>query len=307
MNETEFTFQTKDGVSIFSRKWLPEGEVRGILQIAHGMAEHSARYADFAHFMNKNGFAVYADDHRGHGKTAGTVKKMGYFADKNGWEKVLGDIHQLSGIAKKEYPDVPFFLLGHSMGSFFSRNYIQLFGNEVDGVILSGTAAHPGILGNIGIGIAKSLGAVFGKKNPSVFMNQLSFGTFNKPFKPNRTLFDWLSRDPQVADQYIADPYCGAIFSFGFFADMLHGILLINQPENIKKIPKNLPIYIFSGDKDPVGEFGKGVKRVHKAFKDADIQDVTIKLYKDGRHEMLNEINRAEVYADVLGWVNGRL
>ena len=301
MKSDTFTFKTSDGIQIFTYKWMPDepSAVKGIVQIAHGMAEHAARYERFADALTKAGYAVYANDHRGHGKTAGTQENVGYFADENGWEKVVEDMHTLTGIIKKENPNKPFFLFGHSMGSFLSRNYSMLYANELTGLVLSGTGGDPGALF-----IAKMDARIHGKKVKSEIMNKLSFGAFNGAFKPNRTEYDWLSRDNAEVDKYVKDPWCGSVFTAGFFCDMLGGIGFINKKENIAKIPKNLPVYLFSGAKDPVGANTKGVNQVYNALKNAGISDITLKFYEDGRHESLNEINREEVFKDVIVWLN---
>jgi alpha-beta hydrolase superfamily lysophospholipase len=213
-------------------------------------------------------------------------------------------MHTLTGIIKKECPKKPFFLFGHSMGSFLSRHYSMLYANELTGLVLSGTGGDPGAIGKIGLFIAKMDAKIHGKKAKSEIMNKLSFGAFNGAFKPNRTDYDWLSRDNAEVDKYINDPWCGTVFTAGFFCDMLGGIGYINKKENIAKIPKSLPIYIFSGAKDPVGANTKGVSQVYNALKDAGIGDLNLKFYEDGRHEMLNEINREEVFKDVIAWLN---
>ncbi|MDD5525383.1 MAG: lysophospholipase [Smithella sp.] len=306
MKSETFTFKASDGVQIFTYKWMPDeaSVVKGAVQIAHGMAEHAARYERFAEALTKAGYAVYANDHRGHGKTAGSQEEIGCFADENGWEKVVEDMHTLTSIIKKDYPKKPFFLFGHSMGSFLSRHYSMLYANELSGLVLSGTGGDPGIIGKIGLLIAKMDARIHGKKAKSEIMNKLSFGAFNGAFKPNRTDYDWLSRDNAEVDKYISDPLCGTVFTAGFFCEMLGGIGYINKKENIAKIPKNLPIYIFSGAKDPVGASTKGVTQVYKTLKAAGLGDLTLKFYEDGRHEMLNEINRDEVFSDVIGWLN---
>jgi alpha-beta hydrolase superfamily lysophospholipase len=306
MKRDTFTFKASDGTQIFTYRWAPDNAstIKGAVQVAHGMAEHAGRYERFAEALTQAGYAVYANDHRGHGKTAGSQENVGYLADENGWEKVVDDMHILTGIIKKECPRKPDFLFGHSMGSFLSRHYSMLYGHEFSGLVLSGTGGDPGAIGKIGLFIAKIDAMINGKKAKSEIMNKLSFGTFNGAFKPNRTDYDWLSRDNAEVDKYINDPWCGAIFTAGFFCDMLGGISYINKKENISKIPKNLPIYIFSGAKDPVGANTKGVMQVYNSFKKAGIVAVDIKFYEDGRHEMLNEIIRDEVFGDVIAWLN---
>ncbi|MCJ7771876.1 MAG: alpha/beta hydrolase [Desulfobacterales bacterium] len=309
MKLQKFTFQADDGTKIFYHQWLPEEKEssKAIVQIAHGMAEHSERYSRFAEALTKKGFAVYANDHRGHGQTAGSLENVGYFADENGWNLVIEDMRTLTETIKSNHPNMPIFLFGHSMGSFLSRNYIFHYGNDIQGVILSGTGGDPGLLGKIGNFVAKRESKNKGKKYRSPLLKKLSFGKFNNAFKPNRTDFDWLSRDTAEVDKYVADPYCGGDFTAGFYEDLLSGLAVVNNFKNTLKVPKDLPIYLFSGDKDPVGNNTKGVKQIFIAYQKAGIKDVTCKFYKDGRHEMLNEINREEVFKDIIEWLSSHL
>ena len=312
MKKDSFTYDAADNAKIFTYRWLPDAQsdVKAVIQISHGMAEHAARYERFAKALVDTGYAVYANDHRGHGKTAGSPENLGHFADEKGWETVVDDLHLLTGIIKKENPKVPVFLFGHSMGSFFARHYAMLYGNEIAGLVLSGTGGDPGIGGKIALFIGKREANKKGKQTKSTKMNNLLFGMYNKAFKPNRTKFDWLSRDTAEVDKYVADPLCGNIMTNGLYCDVIKGLFFINKFENIIKIPKNLPIYLFSGTDCPVGAKTpwsgktKGVLQVYNDFVKAGIKDVTYKLYPNGRHEMLNEINRDEVFKDVLAWLN---
>ena len=226
MKNDTFKFKASDGTQIFTYRWLPDkaSAIVGAVQIAHGMAEHAARYERFADALTKVGYALYANDHRGHGKTAGSLDRVGYFADEKGWEKVVVDMHTLTGIIKKECPKKPFFLFGHSMGSFLSRHYSMLYAKELTGLVLSGTGGDPGALGKIGLFIATIEAKLKGEKAKSEIMTKLSFGAFNGAFKPNRTDYDWLSRDNAEVDKYVNDPWCGAVFTAGFFCDLLGGI-----------------------------------------------------------------------------------
>ncbi|MCK5097818.1 MAG: alpha/beta hydrolase [Desulfobacteraceae bacterium] len=300
-----FKFKGSDGKEIFSHKWLPENgtKLQAIVQIAHGMAEHSARYQRFAEMLTENNFGVYAHDHRGHGQTAGTIENLGYFADNNGWDLVVSDMNQLTKTIKNNHRHVPVFLFGHSMGSFLSRDYIFTYPGNINGVILSATACDPGLLGYVGIIISKIEGMLRGRKAQSPLMNSLSFGSFNKPFKPNRTDFDWLSRDNAEVDKYIDDPFCGTVFKAGFFNDLVKGIKKINKPSNINSTPKDLPVFFIAGSNDPVGDFSKGVKKVYQDYEKAGMNNLSIKFYEDGRHEMLNETNRKEVFKDIINWL----
>ncbi len=312
MTEDTFIFEGSDKKEIFTHKWLPgDGSetlnIKAAVQIAHGMAEHSARYNSFAKMLTDNNFAVYANDHRGHGQTAGSLENLGYFSDTNGWDLVIEDMSLLTTRIKNNHPNVPIFLFGHSMGSFLCRDYMFTFGNNIAGVILSATASDPGLLGNVGIMISKIESLIKGGKAKSTLMDSLSFGSFNKAFRPNRTKFDWLSRDNAEVDKYVDDPFCGTVFTAGFFNDLLRGIKKINRDENIRNTPKDLPVYLFSGSDDPIGDFTKGVKKIFAVYEKAGIKDLTIKFYKDGRHEMLNEINQKEVYNDIINWLDSHL
>ncbi|MFH2064175.1 MAG: alpha/beta hydrolase [Pseudomonadota bacterium] len=299
-----------DGHEIFIHKWISEKSdpnPKGIVQISHGMAEHAARYEAFAGELVDNGYLVYANDHRGHGKTAVSLGHIGFFAENNGWLRVVEDMHEITSMIRKSHPGLPVFMLGHSMGSFLLRTYMFLYGNQINGAIISGTAGSPGILGDIGMMIANLEIKRKGLRGKSPLLHQLSFGGYNKAFKPARTDFDWLSRDQEEVDKYMEDPFCGAVFTAGFYRDLLWGLKTIHRKNNIDRIPKDLPIFIFSGDKDPVGKNGKGVSQVYNSLKKNGIEDIQLSLYKDGRHEMLNETNRHEVYQDVITWLNNHL
>ncbi len=309
MKSVDFKLTSEDGKKIHVYSWGIEknNNPRAVVQIAHGMAEHGKRYGDFAQALVNNGYMVYANDHRGHGKTAGTIEKLGYFADKNGWDLVVKDVYLLTQTIKSKHPDLPVFLFGHSMGSFLARDYISLFGKEIKGVILSGTSGDPGFLANIGTWLTKLECFLKGKKAKSPLMNKLSFGSLNNAFKPVRTDFDWLSQDNEEVDKYINDPFCGTVFTSGFFNDLLQGIKNIHKPDIIQAIEKDLPIYIFSGEKDPVGKNTKGVLEVVKEYQKAGIKDVTHKFYMNGRHEMLNELDREKVIKDVIQWLDDHI
>ena len=307
--ENEFTFRSEEGTEIVGYSWRPDNKasVKGIVQIAHGMAETGARYARFAKILTDNGYIVYINDHRGHGKTAKSVENLGYLADSDGFRWLVEDLHQLSGIINKENPNLPLFLLGHSMGSFVTQRYIMLYGEELKGAILSGSNGKQGIMLHIAQFLAKIEVLKKGRRAKSEILNKMSFGNYNKAFKPTRTEFDWLSKDAAEVDKYIKDPFCGTVFTGGFFYDFLTGLIEIENKRNIAEVPKELPIYIFSGEKDPVGNQGKGVIQLFDTYKEIGIKDVTYKLYKDGRHEMLNETNREEVMSDVIAWLDDHL
>lgn len=304
MKSDSFTFKGNENVEIYVYRWVPDREIKGAVQIAHGMAETAKRYERLAEFLTDNGYIVYANDHRGHGNTAGSLDKVGILGDKDGFELLVQDMHQLAGIIKKENPDKPVFLLGHSMGSFLSQKAIMDYGDEYKGVILSGSNGRQGLLLRFARLIANQEAKKYGREYRSKKLNDLSFGSYNNAFKPNRTEFDWLSSDNEEVDKYIKDPYCGGIFTAGFYQDFLTGLIQIEDKKRLKTVPCQLPILLMSGDKDPVGRAGKGVKLLYNTYKNLGVSDLTIKLYKDGRHEMLNEKNRDQVMSDILTWIN---
>jgi len=305
MKSEVLTFKDKGNLEIFVYKWLPNDniQVKGVVQIAHGMAETATRYEGFANDLTNDGFIVYANDHRGHGKTAGEASRLGDLGE-DGFNSMVENMHELNDIIKEENKNIPIFLFGHSMGSFLTQRYICLYGSELKGAILTGSCGRQGIIIDIARLIAKVEIKKIGRNTKSIKLNKLMFGSYNNSFKPNRTNFDWLSRDNKEIDKYVNDPYCGTVFTAGFFFDFLGGLKSIEKDEEIKNVPRGLPIYIFSGDKDPVGKNGKGVLKLVKTYNKHEIKDLTYKLYKDGRHEMLHEINKEEVIVDVIKWLN---
>ncbi|NNG35053.1 alpha/beta hydrolase [Nakamurella aerolata] len=302
-----FVIDTPDGTQLHVNRWLPDGKPKAVVQIAHGMAEHSGRYQRFADRLTGTGYAVYASDHRGHGKTAQSQADKGYFTDRDGFATVVADLGLVGERARADHPGLPFILFGHSMGSFLSRGYAIANGDKLDALVLSGTAASPGLLGKVGRFIASVQARLRGRRHPSKLMNALSFGQYNKAFKPNRTEFDWLTRDPAEVDAYIADPDAGGIFTAGFYADLLGGLAAVNDDAQVAKIPKSLPIYVVSGSLDPVGGNSKGVRQVADQLARAGVRDVSLKLWPGGRHEMLNETNRDEVMDDLVRWMDEHL
>ncbi len=299
------TFRSLDNLSIHYHQWLPDnfGSIKGVLQIAHGLSEHAQRYEAFAKELTNQGYAVYANDHRGHGQTAGSPEKVGYFEDTPFWKAALEDMHQLTQLIQKENEGVPIFLFGHSMGSLLTRQYITQWGKELKGAIICATGGDPGMLGKIGGMVAKLTATISGKKERSQFLDKLSFGKFNDAFKPNRTNFDWLSRDEKEVDKYVNDPYCGVVFTAGFWVDFLKGINYINSADCYQNTPKDLPLLLIAGDKDPVGDMGKGVLQIKQTYEKVKINNLQCTLYPDARHELLNETNRAEVIGDILNWL----
>lgn len=295
-----------DGSPLFVRTWVPEGEAKGVVQLAHGMAEHSGRYERFAQALTDAGYAVWTHDHRGHGETASRPADRGVYADDHGWDAAVEDIQAVGDAARAQHPGLPFFLFGHSMGSFLGRDHITRYGQHLDGAVFSGTGGDQGLLGKVGQAVATLESRVRGRRATSRLMDTLTFGQFNLGFRPTTTKFDWLSRDTDEVAKYIADPHCGEVFTAGFFADMLGGIN--GLPRKARLVPADLPVYFVSGDRDPVGgKGGHGVHEVADAFVAAGVRDVTVTLYPQARHEILNETNRDEVTADVIRWLDDHL
>lgn len=294
-----------DGKKLFVRRFLPEGTAKAVVHISHGMAEHSERYARVASALNGAGYAVYVNDHRGHGKTATTPEELGFF--DGGVERVLQDLVELFGFEKKEHPGVPLVLFGHSMGSFFAQALMQTHGDQLQAVVLSGTAGKPNLLAALGRTIARAERLRLGVRGKSGLIRALAFDAFNKPFNPKPTRFEWLSRDRAEVDTYAADPFCGFDCAIELWVGVLDLLRDNALPERQARVPKKLPVYVFSGAQDPAGENAKGPQQLVGALKSAGLSDVTSKFYEGARHETLNETNRDEVTADLLKWIDSRL
>ena len=302
-----FSFPSSDGIhSIQVQEWRPEGRPRAVVQIVHGVAEHVGRYDQAARFLASHGFLVCGGDHLGHGRTV-SDGQYGYFAPKGGWDLVVRDVRRLRELEGEQYPGLPYFLLGHSMGSFLTRTYLIRWPGTVDGAILSGTGQEPAPLVAFGRAASGALCALRGPSYVSALIYQLSLGAYNRRFRPNRTTGDWLSRDPVMVDEGLRDPLCSFRPTVSMFRDMMTGLQFIGQERNVKKMDPNTPVYFFSGEQDPVGSMGKGVKKVAGLYRRAGCRDVTVKLYPGGRHEMLHETNRQEVLADLLSWLEGHM
>ena len=302
-------FKAKDGESICYYKWNAPDDVpfKGIVQLAHGIGEHAGRYDNIAHELQKQGFSVYANDHRAHGKTAEIKRLFGYYEGNNYFADVVNDMHDLTLLMKAEHPNSKFILFGHSMGSLLSRQYVTKYPEDLDALILSGTASFIKGLGHIGIVSATAITKFRGRTRGNKLLRSFFFDEFNKKFKPNRTKLDWISSDDKQVDIFEADPYRVEDFSLGVFLDTIKSSKTLNKQPAFNATPKELPILIFSGDKDPVGEMGKGVTRVVNHYRKAGIDDLTFNLYEGGRHEMLNEVNSDQVKKDILDWINERI
>lgn len=284
--------------------WLPDGEIKAVVQLTHGMAEHIARYERLALALNKAGYAAAGHNHLGHGPEAKT-EELGFFAEKNGWDRVIDDMHTVHQMMCERFPGKKQILLGHSMGSFAAREYLLRYGNDLTACVLSGTGWHPKALCAAAVSAAALCGATGGWKKPAPAMNKMGFGKYNQAFEPVRTPFDWLSRDEKEVDQYIADPLCGYLFTARGYYDMFSGLKALSDTARLAALPRELPVLFISGEKDPVGgRDGEGVLTVSWQFTGAGVQDVTVKLYPQARHELFNEINRDAVTADLIEWLD---
>ena len=302
------TFLSSNGkTNIHVRQCTPDGAIRGIVQIAHGIAEHVERYDAFAQFLAGKGFLVVANDHLGHGQSISSQEDLGFFGETGGWDLAVSDMHKLFEITHEKHSGLPYFLFGHSMGSFLARTYIIRYPDDLAGAVICGTGQQSGLI----VAGGKMMGGMecrkHGPRYKSEKLNAMAFGSYNKGYAEKRTDYDWLSRDPAVVDRYIADPLCGFIPSAGLFTDMMCGLQFIGKAANLTAMKKTLPVLLIAGDKDPVGENGKGVRRVYEMFRKAGMQDVTMKLYPDCRHEILNELNKDEVMNDVAVWLDSKL
>lgn len=310
MTAASFTFQSSDGTEIFAMKCSPEAlqKPKAAVQIAHGYAEHIGRYEDFASKLAEAGIVVYGNDHRGHGKTNGNVGEAICFADEAGFDKVVADMRALTENIQSENPGIPLFLFGHSMGSLLTRRYIQLYGDDLAGAVLSGSGVFSNALLKLGTVVAASEIKRNGRAHPSLLLDKLVFQNFNRSFKAGRTDLDWLSREEAEVDKFLTDPLRGKIGSAGYFHDFFCGLLAMNDVVNIQSIPKNLPLHFISGTADPVGgKGGKGIVQTCRAYQQIGLQDVSCKLYEGARHELLNETNKGEVTQDIIEWIFARL
>ena len=299
MTYNNFEFQGYNKFELIGYSWTCSQPKANVL-IVHGMSEHAGRYNEFAKFLSNNGINVFSSDLRGHGKTAGSIENIGLFAMENGWQKVIQDQKiLLTHISQQN--DLPIFVLGHSMGSFIARSLSFSGEKRIAGYLFSATAGDPGFLGRAGKIIAAINSQMLGKKNRSKLLDKMAFGDFNKRIENPRTKKDWLTRDDSEVDKYINDPFCMQLFTSQFYTDLLEGVLTVNDTRNTKRMER-VPYLLFAGDMDPVGEYGKGVQKVFQMML-KEQHDVQVKLYQGGRHEMLNETNKVEVYNDVLSWI----
>ncbi len=303
MQSSTETLTTTDGVDLFLHVWTPDGAPRGIVQIVHGLAEHGGRYARFAEALTGAGWAVIADDHRGHGQTARTAADIGHFADDDGWNKAVADVEAIAAHARAKWPGLKIVRFGHSMGSSLTLHALSRYPGSVSAAVLSGPTGVVGPLRKIGLVVARLERLRLGKRGRSRLLHAMSFGDFNKAFEPARTAFDWLSRDEAEVDKYIHDPKCGFVVTTQHWVDHLVGLGEMVDLDNLALIPKKLPVRIIAGSKDPVSKAGKQLSALWGGMRQVGMSDVTERIWVEARHELLNDVVRDDVTADVLGWL----
>lgn len=304
MKKEEIFFLSRDGkTKIHAVKWIPEGKPVCILQIVHGMAEYIERYERLALVLTEQGILVTGEDHLGHGKSVGENGIYGYFCAHDPATVVVRDVHRLKKMVQEQYPGVPYLLLGHSMGSFILRNYLNRYGSGIDGAIVMGTGMQPKAVLNAAKAVTKLQKAFLGDAHVSRLLDKMAFGSYQKKITDGVGSMDWLSRDKKEVQKYLDDPRCGFVFTVNGFETMFELIGRLHDPESINKIPKELPVLFVAGQEDPVGSYGKAVLEVAESFQNSGMTQVECKLYPGMRHELVNEIGREEVDADLLKWI----
>lgn len=301
IQKEEFYYDSRDGVhKIHAVKWVPETkDISCVVQIVHGMAEHIERYEDFANYLAQRGILVVGNDHLGHGKSVNNKEEYGYFCKKGAVTTVVRDIHRLKKIIQEENPGKRYFILGHSMGSLLLRNYLFKYGKGIDGAILSGTASHPPLKTISGKALLHMIALFKGWNYHSKLADALVNGDANHRIENKRTAFDWLSTDEEIVDNYINDETCGFLFTVNGFLTLVQSVDNLNKKKYLANMPKDLPVLFLSGDQDPVGGYTTGVKRAYRQFEEAGMKCLRLKFYEGGRHEILNERNKKEVYEDI--------
>lgn len=287
--------------------WKPEGEVRMVLQVAHGMLEHIEYYGDFACWLADRGIAVAGHDHLGHGRTAAGPEEFGFFAEKDGYVYLVKDLNRVRRYLTAQFPDLPYFLMGHSMGSFMVRRYLTAFGDGLSGAILMGTGHQPLAQVQLGLALAGMASVFLGEDYRSGLVQKLFQGAMNQRLRPTRTAMDWLSTDEEQVDRFVSDYYCDYLFTCSAYRDLLRMVSDAEDPRLLQRVPKELSLLLISGSEDPVGEYGKGVERACKAYRRAGVQNVELLLYPECRHELVIEKNRLQAAADTLHWMEKQL
>lgn len=297
------SFSGSNGVDTVSYlTYTPEGEPKAIVQIAHGMAEHFGRYHAFAEYLVREGFVVCGNDHLGHGETAPGPEDFGYFGEKNGWINMMDDLHLLTLKMKQRYGDLPYFLIGHSMGSLLARAYLTYYGKELSGTVLIGTSGdNPAA--KAALPLINLISSMKGDRHRSGLIYYLAFGNYNKRYEKGSRKLAWMSQDNEVLDAFRADPKCNFILTVAGFRDLMKVLLYVSRKNWAAEVPQKLPVILLSGDMDPVGGFGEGTRQVFKQLQMAKIEDLSLKLYPGLRHEILNEPGNEQIYKDILEWL----
>lgn len=302
----EFQFLSGNGkTQIHAVKWLPDcGEIKAVFQITHGMIEYIERYEEFAEFLTEHGFVVVGHDHLGHGQSVATKDDWGFIHEKSGSDMMVEDMHTLRRMTQEQYPELPYFMLGHSMGSYLLRKYLTIHGDNLTGALIVGTGTMPDISMRAGKVLCKFLAMLHGWHYRSKFVQKLSFaGPYQKYNLDGSVPEDsWLTKDVEIVKHYYSEPRCTYMFTINGYYHLMETVLYDRQPKNVDKIPKDLPLILISGADDPVGNLGTGVKQVHMQLKKAGIQDLTCRLFENDRHEILNETDREKVYDEILSW-----
>lgn len=301
-----FTLQASDGVAVQVHQWSGDAPARAVLLLVHGMSEHAARYAAFGEALAPHGIEVYAPDLRGHGLTGSQQGIFGHFAKRDGWQRVLADLRELEGLIRERHPDTPLLLFGHSMGSYFAQAYLMRHGDGFAGAVLSGSNYQPVALYRLGRWVARLECRRQGPTGRSALLAALTFGSFNRAFRPNRTGHDWLSRDPAEVDAYLADPLCGFRCTNQLWVDLFGGLMEITPVSNLTRITHDLPLLVIGGERDPVSA-GRRQLDLADALRRAGLLQVSTQLYPDARHELLHETHRADVTAYLLDWLEAAL
>ena len=287
-------------------RWVPDGKPRAVLQIVHGIAEFVERYDAFAEYLNSLGYLVVAEDHMGHGQSINGDGIQGYF--HGGWFNAVADTYRLLTDTREEFPDIPYILFGHSMGSFMARTILCDYPDSgITAAVICGTAWQPTFALPVLIKVIDGICKKEGEEKPNEKLQGMVFGSYNSKVEHPRTDFDWLSRDKQIVDDYIAHPLCGFTASAGLLREMMKGIYHIQKKGNLAKMRKDLPVFFIAGGDDPVGNYGKGIHKCVEEFKKAGMTDVSVRVYPLCRHEILNEINKEEIFEDVVRWIEKKL
>ena len=308
VKKEEFTFDSRDGkTKLHAVRWVPEGKVVCILQIVHGMAEYIERYEELAQFLGEKGILVTGDDHLGHGKSVEPGGTYGYFCEQDPATVVVRDVHRLKKMTQEDYPGIPYVILGHSMGSFILRNYLFRYGTGIEGAIICGTGSQPQILVKFCKILAALQGMFLGDKHVAKLIDSLAFGSYNNRIPDVKTSSDWLCTDDQIVESYVKDELCGFTFTVNGFRTLFELLNRLNKMENVSRMPKDLPVYFIAGEMDPVGNYGKGVRKAYEDFKKAGMERLSLKLYPEGRHELLNEKNKKQVYEELYLWIMERI